>query len=164
MTPQKEYEKLFQINYYAPLTLIQSLSKKMIRNKQGSIINISSSAALDGNVGRSGYASSKSALIALTKTAANELGPKNIRVNCIAPGLTDTKMMRQSTDKDILLDITSRMALRRVACPEEIAKVALFFASDLSSFVTAKPLGGWRNGKMKDNSIIIKKMKSLHLI
>ena len=85
--------------------MIRVISKKMIKNKRGSIINISSTAALDGNIGRSGYASSKSALIALTKTLAHELGPRNIRVNCIAPGLTDTKMMRNSTNKKLSYQI-----------------------------------------------------------
>ena len=140
MTSEEELKKLFQINYYAAVSLMQAISKKMIKNKSGSIVNISSTAALDGNIGRSGYASSKSALIALTKTLAHELGSRNIRVNCIAPGLTDTKMMRNSTDKNILSNILNRTALKRVATPKEIASVAMFLASDMSSFVTAQTI------------------------
>jgi len=140
MTSEEELKKLFQINFYAAENLIRAISRKMIKNKSGSIINISSTAALDGNIGRSGYASSKSALIALTKTLAHELGPRNIRVNCIAPGLTDTKMMRNSTDKTILPNIIDKTALKRFATPLEIANVVLFLASDMSSFVTAQTI------------------------
>ena len=140
MTSEEELKKLFQINFYAAENLIRVISKKMIKNKRGSIINISSTAALDGNIGRSGYASSKSALIALTKTLAHELGPRNIRVNCIAPGLTDTKMMRNSTNKNILPNIIDQTALKRIANPIEIANVILFLASDMSSFITAQTI------------------------
>ena len=140
MTSQKELEKIFQINYFTAVSFLQIVSKKMIKNRNGSIINISSTAALDGNIGRAGYASSKAALIALTKTAAHELGPRNIRVNCIAPGLTDTKMMRSSTNKNILPGIIDNTALKRVALPSEIASVALFLASDLSSYITAQTI------------------------
>ena len=138
MTPQKELEKLFQINYYAPISLIQVISRNMIKNKKGSIINIASTTAMDGNIGRSGYAASKSGLIALTKTLAHELGAKNIRVNCIAPGLTDTKMMKNSTDMNLLPSILNNTALNRIALPEEIANVAMFLASDFSSYITAQ--------------------------
>ena len=118
------------------MTLIKDFSKGMLKRRAGSIINIASSAAIDGNEGRSGYAASKAALIAATKVLARESGPRNVRANCIAPGLTDTKLMRESTSKDAIEEVEARLALRRIGEPE--AKVALFLASDLSTYVTGK--------------------------
>ena len=138
MTSSAEFEKQMLINFHSPMTLIKDFSKGMLKRRAGSIINIASSAAIDGNEGRSGYAASKAALIAATKVLARESGPRNVRANCIAPGLTDTKLMRESTSKDAIEEVEARLALRRIGEPEEIAKVALFLASDLSTYVTGQ--------------------------
>ena len=110
----------------------------MVKNKKGSIINISSSSALDGNEGRSAYSASKNALIAQTKVLSRELGSNNIRVNVIAPGLTNTDMMKKNTPQKVVDDVLSKVSLKRVADPEEIANVALLISSDLSSYITGQ--------------------------
>ena len=111
----------------------------MIKNKsQSSIINITSSAAIEANQGRAAYASSKAALITLSKVMSKELSNFNIRVNAIAPGLTNTDMMQNSTDKKHLLETINRISQKRIAEPEEIANSALFLASDLSSYISGQ--------------------------
>ena len=99
---------------------------------------ISSSSALDGNEGRSAYSSAKAAMIAQAKVLSREVGIYNIRVNAIAPGLTNTDMMKKNTPEEILNEVTSRTSLKRVANPEEIANVALLLSSDLSSYITGQ--------------------------
>ena len=118
--------------------LITALIISMIKNKKGSILYISSTSALDGNEGRSAYSSAKSALITQSKVLSREVGVHNIRVNTIAPGLTDTDMMRDNTPKEKIEEVLSKVSLRRVAIPEEIANIALFLSSDLSSYLTGQ--------------------------
>jgi 3-oxoacyl-[acyl-carrier protein] reductase len=110
----------------------------MIKKKSGSILYISSSSALDGNEGRSAYSSAKAAIIAQAKALSREVGMYNIRVNAIAPGLTDTDMMKENTPKEIVKEVASRTSLRRIANPQEIANAALFLSSDLSSYITGQ--------------------------
>ncbi len=140
MTPEREIRRMLDVNFIAPMLLTQILARNMLRQKQGSIINLSSSAAIEGNEGRSAYAAAKSAMIAGTKVMARELGSANIRVNAIAPGLTDTDMMNESTPEEALNETVARTALRRVGRPSEIAGAALFLASDLSSYMTGQTL------------------------
>ena len=102
MTPVEKIKEVFDINYFSTLLFTQYIVKKMAKQKEGSIVNISSSSAIEANEGRIAYASSKAALITSTKVIAKELGRLNIRVNAIAPGLTDTDMMRDSTPKEVL--------------------------------------------------------------
>ena len=138
MTPIKKMKEIFDINFFSHLQLIQNLMKIMIKNKKGSIINISSNAAIECDAGRAGYASSKAALIAFTKVLSKELGSFNIRVNAIAPGLTNTSMMGKDISKKIIDEAVKRVALKRPAEPEEISDVVAFLASDLSSYITGE--------------------------
>lgn len=138
MTSINKIKEIFDVNFFSHLKLTQRLMKILIKNKKGSIINISSNAADECDAGRSAYASSKSALIAFTKVLSKELGSFNIRVNAIAPGLTNTDMMGKDVSKKILDTAINRIALKRVAEPEEISNVALFLASDLSSYVSGE--------------------------
>jgi 3-oxoacyl-[acyl-carrier protein] reductase len=101
---------------------------------------VSSSAAIEGNEGRTAYAGSKAALIASTKVLARELARYNIRVNAIAPGLTETDMMSGSTPEDALENTLQRICMQRVGRPEEIANAIMFLASDLSSYMTGQVL------------------------
>ena len=110
----------------------------MIKNKKGCIVYISSSSALDGNEGRSAYSSAKAAMIAQAKVLSRELGVHNIRVNSIAPGLTNTDMMKENHQEKMVSEIVSRISLRRIANPEEIANVALLLSSDLTSYITGQ--------------------------
>mgnify|MGYP000436288604 FL=1 len=140
MTSMQKLKEMFEINYFSQMLLTQYISRIMMRQKSGSIINISSSAALEGNEGRTGYASAKAAMITSTKVLAKELAPYNIRVNAVAPGLTQTEMMTSSTPEDALKETLNRICMKRVGQPKEIANSVLFLASDLSSYMTSQVL------------------------
>ena len=130
-------DHMFSVNVFAPMELIQLASRLMSRQKSGSIINITSKVGLYGNPGQAVYAATKGALIALTKSAAKELAPSRIRVNAVAPGLTDTAMMAQ-TDRELLQARIDNISLGRLATPEDIANACLFLASDRSSYITGQ--------------------------
>ena len=138
MTPINKIKEIFDINFFSHIALTQKLMKILIKNKKGSIINISSNAAEECDIGRAGYASSKAALIAFTKVLSKELGSFNIRVNAVAPGLTNTDMMEKGVSKKIIEEAINRVPLKRPAEPEEISNVVMFLASDLSSYVSGE--------------------------
>ena len=138
MTSIEKIKEIFDINFFSQLKLTQKLMKIMIKNKKGSIINISSNAAEECDAGRVGYASSKAALIAFTKVLSKELGSFNIRVNAIAPGLTNTKMMGKDVSRKVIEEAIKRVALKRPAEPEEISDVVMFLGSDLSSYISGE--------------------------
>ena len=137
MTPISELRKVFEINLFSQIIFTQGIAKIMIRNKSGSIINLSSSAAFIADPGTFSYGSSKSALIRASESMAIELGSFNIRVNAIAPGVTKTDMFDQMS-KDARDKLINSSALKRPAEPKDIANVALFLASELSSYVTGQ--------------------------
>ena len=138
MSSIDKIKEVFDINFFSHLKLTQRLMKILIKNKKGSIINISSNAAEECDAGRSGYATSKAALIAFTKVLSKELGSFNIRVNAVAPGLTNTDMMEKGVSKKIIETAVNRVALKRPAEPVEISNVVMFLASDLSSYVSGE--------------------------
>ena len=138
MTSVKKLKELFEVNFFSQTIFTQYILKSMIKNKRGSIVYISSSSALDGNEGRSAYSSAKAAIIAQAKVLSRELGVHNIRVNSIAPGLTDTDMMKENHQEKLVSEIVSRISLRRIANPEEIANVVLLLSSDLTSYITGQ--------------------------
>ena len=140
MTSMQKMKEMFEINYFSQMLFTQYIARIMMRRKSGSIINISSSAAIEGNEGRTGYASAKAAMITSTKVLAKELAPYNIRVNAVAPGLTQTEMMESSTPEVALKETLNRICMKRVGQPEEIANSVLFLASDLSSYMTNQVL------------------------
>ncbi len=138
MTSIKKLKEIFQVNFFSQTIFTQYVLKSMIKKKNGSIVYISSSSAIDSNVGRGAYSASKAALISQSNTLSRELGSSNIRVNTIAPGLTNTDMMRDNTSAEIIKEVTSNLSLKRAAEPNEIANLALFLASDLSSYITGQ--------------------------
>ena len=138
MTSIKKLKEIFQVNFFSQTIFTQYIIKSMIKKKNGSIVYISSSSAIDSNVGRGAYSASKAALISQSSTLSRELGSSNIRVNTIAPGLTNTDMMRDNTSAEIIKEVTSNLSLKRAAEPNEIANLALFLASDLSSYITGQ--------------------------
>lgn len=147
MTTMQEIREEFDINFFAQMEFTQYISRLMIRRKKGSIVNISSCAGLDGNTGMLQYVSSKAAMIGATKRLAIELGNAGIRVNSVAPGLTDTEMGNQMR-KDLEQETLQHLIIKRKAKPEEIADAVLFLASDMSSFITGQVLrvdGGMLN-------------------
>ena len=139
MTAMKDLKNLFEVNFFSQILFTQGISRYMSRFKTGSIINIASTAGLIGEAGTTSYGSSKAALMYSTKTMATELGVMNIRVNALAPSITKTDMFDQMEEKARNKLIESS-ALKRPAEAIEVANVALFLASDLSSFITGQVL------------------------
>jgi len=140
MVTEDNMNYTFSVNVFAPINMIQYASKIMRRQKSGSIINISSIVGVQGNTGQIVYSASKGAVISLTKTAAKELAPFNIRVNAIAPGMIDTDMFRSIGEPKISERIEN-IGMGRLGSPEEVADAALFLASDLSVYITGQILG-----------------------
>lgn len=137
MTSISKIREVFEVNFFSQLLIIQQVSKLMMRQKSGSIINLSSVVGIDSHPGYSAYGSSKAAIIYATKTLSKELAPYSIRVNAIAPGLTDTDMAIQM-EKKAKENLVTGSAFNRLATSEEIANMALFLASDLSTFVNGQ--------------------------
>ena len=137
MTTMKNYQDIFQINVFGQIQFTQSITKKMSQNG-GSIVFISSTSATDAVIGRSAYSSSKNAINTIALTLSRELGKKNIRVNVIAPGLTNTDMMKNNTKPEIIDTVKSQSSLNRVADPLEISKSVTPISSDLFSFMTGQ--------------------------
>ena len=132
-----DIRNLFEVNYFSVLRLIQQVSKKMMIRRNGIIINMASLAGIEPQPGKIAYGSSKAAVILMTKCLAKELGPLGIRVNAIAPGPVETEMIHQYSD-DMLKQLVSESSLRRLGKPEEIARTALFLASDQSSYINGE--------------------------
>lgn len=139
MSKLEEIKADFEINFFSMLYLTQYISRLMTKNKNGSIINISSVAGLDANTGMIGYVSSKAAVIGATKRLAIELGEYNIRVNSIAPGLANTDMGNMM-GKELIETTLNHQIINCMASTNDIANVALFLASDLASHITGQVL------------------------
>lgn len=130
----------FSVNVFGLIEMMQYTARVMMRQKSGSIINIASVVGVYGNPGQTVYSATKGAVISLTKSAAKELAIYGIRVNSVAPGLTNTKMIQQ-TDPEALKRRVDRIALKRMAEPQDIANAVAFLASDKSLFITGHILG-----------------------
>ena len=138
MTSTAKYKELFDINFHSQVLLTQFMLKSMMKNKNGNIVFISSSSGIDGNEGRSAYVSTKAAIIGQAKVLLREVGRYNIKVNTIAPGLTNTDMMKKNTPEKIIDEVVSKLSLKRVGEPNEVANVALFLSSNLSDYITGQ--------------------------
>lgn len=137
MTTINKIKDVFEINFFAHLQLTQLLLKAMVRNSDGNIINMASIAGLDLKEGNCAYGASKAAMIAWTKVLSKEVARYNIRVNAIAPGLSDTDMSNLM-EKKSGAEMIQQSLMKRLATPEEIANVAVFLASEKASFVNGQ--------------------------
>ena len=111
----------------------------MLKQRSGSIINISSVVGVQGNAGQSNYAASKAGIIGFSKSIAKELGSRNIRCNAIAPGFIETEMT-DALDEKVVEDWRKNIPLKRGGTPEDVANAAVFLASDLSAYVTGQTI------------------------
>ena len=140
-------DKIFAVNVNAPIRMTRLVCDAWMRGNGGSIVNMASVAGIQPEPLTGAYNASKAALISVTRTLAQELGPAGVRVNAIAPGLVETRFARVLVETPQIHDhIVGQTALGRHAQPDEIAGAALFLASDASSFVTGSVLvvdGGW---------------------
>lgn len=139
MTPLSALKDVFQVNYFAQIQIMQLVLRAMMRQKSGCIVNMASIGGIETAPGYLAYGSSKAALIYATKSVSHEVGQYNIRVNAIAPGLTETDMGNFKSDEEIQ-KVLERSSLHRKAEPIEIANCALFLASDKASFITGQVL------------------------
>jgi 3-oxoacyl-[acyl-carrier protein] reductase len=128
---------IFEINFFSQIYLTQFVTKLMIRQGYGSVVNTSSISAIDGSYGQLSYSSSKAALIGATKTLSKELASKGIRVNAIAPGVISTDMNKIVPDI-IIQENIKKMKIKRLGKADEVAKTILFLASDLSNYITGQ--------------------------
>lgn len=136
---EAQWDEVIATNLKSVYNTIHACAPIMLKQRAGSIINMSSVVGIYGNAGQANYAASKAGIIGLTKSMAKELGSRGIRVNAIAPGFIETDMTAGLSD-EMKDDTMKAIALRRLGKPEDVARCALFLASDLSSYVTGQVL------------------------
>jgi len=134
---EQQWDEVINTNLKSVFNITKQVIKPMMKQRSGSIINMSSIIGITGNGGQANYAASKAGIIGFTKSVAKELGSRNIRCNAVAPGFIDTEMTARVTDEakeNFMKDIP----LGRYGTPDEVAKLCLFLGSDLSSYVTGQ--------------------------
>ena len=134
---EAQWDAVIGVNLKSAFNFIHACTPIMMRQRGGSIINMASVVGVHGNAGQANYAASKAAMIALAKSVAQEMGPKGVRANAIAPGFIDTAMTQALSD-DVRKEWTSKIPLRRGGTVEDIASCALFLASDMSSYISGQ--------------------------
>ena len=134
-----EWKKVIDINLTSTFLLSKFAIKKMLKNKSGKVINITSVVGHTGNLGQSNYTASKAGLIAMSKSLAIEYAKKNININCVSPGFIKTAMTDKIDDKFKEI-IVSKIPSARLGDPEDIANAVLFLASDLSNYINGETI------------------------
>ena len=134
---EEDFDKVIEINLKSVFNMTKAIQRTMLKQRFGSIINMSSVVGVKGNAGQSNYAASKSGIIGFSKSIALELGSRNIRCNVIAPGFIVTEMTDKLSES-VTEDWIKNIPLRRSGNPNDVANVCVFLASDLSSYVTGQ--------------------------
>jgi 3-oxoacyl-[acyl-carrier protein] reductase len=134
---EQQWDMVINVNLKSAFNFTHAVIPTMVRQKSGSIINMSSVVGVSGNAGQANYSASKAGMIGLAKSVAKEFGSRNIRANAIAPGFIETEMTHALTDEQ-RAKWAEAIPLRRGGSPDEVAKVTLFLASDLSSYVSGQ--------------------------
>ena len=140
MITKNTLRKMFEVDVFAMIEMIQYASRLMARKNKGSIINMASIVGTNGAAGQLAYSAAKGAVTALTKSAAKELAPQNIRVNAVAPGMVATKRLvaEMSGRFDNKME---NIGLGRMASPEDIANVYAFLASEAAGYISGQVIG-----------------------
>lgn len=136
---EPQWDAVITVNLKSIFNMTKAVQRTMLKQRSGSIVNMSSVVGVGGNAGQSNYAASKAGMIGFTKSIAKELGSRNVRCNAIAPGFIVTEMTEQ-LPQEVVEGWFEKIPLKRGGTPEEVAKTALFFASDLSSYVSGQVL------------------------
>lgn len=136
---EEQWDQVIDTNLKSIFNYSKAVAKPMMRNRGGSIINISSVVGISGNAGQSNYAASKAGIIGFTKSYAKELASRNIRANVVAPGYITTEMTDE-LDEGVLESIKEETPLNRAGDAEEVANTVLFLASELSSYITGETI------------------------
>ena len=134
---EQQWDAVIGVNLKSAFNFIHAVIPVMMRQRGGSIINMASVVGVHGNAGQANYAASKAGMIALAKSVAQEMGPKGIRANAIAPGFIDTAMTQELSD-EVRKEWMNQIPLRRGGTVEDVANCALYLASDLSSYVSGQ--------------------------
>ena len=134
---EEDFDKVIEINLKSVFNMTKAVQKIMLKNRKGSIVNMSSVVGVKGNAGQANYAASKAGMIGFTKSIALELGSRNIRCNAIAPGFIETEMTGK-LNEDVVQGWRDAIPLKRGGTPEDVANACLFLASDLSAYVTGQ--------------------------
>ena len=136
---EEDFDKVIEVNLKSVFNLTKAVQRTMLKQRHGSIINMSSVVGVKGNAGQSNYAASKAGIIGFSKSIALELGSRNIRCNVIAPGFIETEMTAQLSE-DVVAGWRAGIPLKRGGSPTDVANACVFLASDLSSYITGQVL------------------------
>ena len=136
---EQDFDKVIDVNLKSVFNMTKAVIRPMMKQRAGSIINMSSVVGLKGNAGQSNYAASKSGILGFSKSVALELGSRNVRSNVIAPGFIETEMTGK-LDEATVQGWRDSIPLKRGGTPEDIANACVFLASDMSSYITGQTL------------------------
>lgn len=134
---EEHWDEIMDVNLKSCFNLTKAIIRPMLKARAGSIINMSSVVGVKGNAGQANYAASKAGMIGFTKSVAAELGSRNIRCNAIAPGFIETEMT-DALDEKVVQEWREAIPLKRGGSPEDVANLALFLASDMSTYITGQ--------------------------
>ncbi len=136
---EEDFDRVIEVNLKSIFNMTKAVQRTMLKQRSGSIVNMTSVVGVKGNAGQSNYAASKSGVIGFTKSIALELGSRNIRCNAIAPGFIETEMTENLGD-EVIKSWRNSIPLKRGGTTEDVANTTLFLASDLSSYITGQTL------------------------